>query len=278
MRPIIPIAVFGAMCLIGVSQDIETTRKTNITVNETILVPGKELPPGKYVMKLLDVTANRHVVQIFNEDQTQLQATILAFPNERLQPTSDTVLTYWETPAGSPPALRAWFYPGDTLGQEFAYPKEMAERIARANNNAAVPNYQGELKTSEVSSIEVQNAPAAPTTTAAAARVEETPLNTATTQSDSDRSPRVSTEAKQPETTTAETTIAQDRRDRTQTEGTADRSADETLLAQNNPPATNPSATKGGAELPRTASNGPAAMLIALVCIACASLLRFARA
>jgi hypothetical protein len=56
--------------------------------------------------------------------------TILAIPNYRLQPTGKTVFQYWEVPAGEPRALRAWFYPGDNFGQEFAYPKQKAEHIA----------------------------------------------------------------------------------------------------------------------------------------------------
>ncbi len=88
----------------------------------------------------MNSTSNRHIVQIFNERQDQLQATIFAFSNERPRPADDTVLTYWETPVG--PALRAWFFPGDTIGQEFAYPKATAERIALANNNAKVPTHR----------------------------------------------------------------------------------------------------------------------------------------
>ncbi|MEP6963228.1 MAG: hypothetical protein ABI995_14195, partial [Acidobacteriota bacterium] len=140
------LGIAAAACLIGivapsVMKADEFDKKTTITVNQSILVPGKTLPPGKYVMKLANVTANRHVVQIFNEDQSQLQATILAFNNYRLNPTDKTVLTYWETPAGSPPALRAWFWPGDNYGQEFAYPKAQAEILSRANRNANVPQY-----------------------------------------------------------------------------------------------------------------------------------------
>ncbi len=37
---------------------------------------------------------------------------------------------YWEVAAGQPQALRAWFYPGDNFGQEFAYPKQEAVQIA----------------------------------------------------------------------------------------------------------------------------------------------------
>ena len=117
-------------------------KKTNLEVKETILIPGKELPPGKYVMKLMDSISNRNIVQVFNEDETQLQATILAIPNYRLERTGDTELRYWESASGTPPALRAWFYPGDNYGQEFAYPKEVAEQIA-ARNNAKVAWYEG---------------------------------------------------------------------------------------------------------------------------------------
>lgn len=56
--------------------------------------------------------------------------TILAIPNYRLKPTGKTVFQFWEVPAGQPRALRAWFYPGDNFGQEFAYPKQTAAQIA----------------------------------------------------------------------------------------------------------------------------------------------------
>ena len=38
-------------------------------------------------MKLADSQSNRHIVQIFNEREDQLQTTVLAIPNYRLQPT-----------------------------------------------------------------------------------------------------------------------------------------------------------------------------------------------
>jgi hypothetical protein len=69
-------------------------------------------------------------VQIFNKDENHLFTTILAIPNYRIQPTGKTVFTFWETPPGQPKALRAWFYPGDNFGQEFAYPKSAAVQIA----------------------------------------------------------------------------------------------------------------------------------------------------
>src|SRR5580700_1782339 len=112
----------------------EWNKKTVMTVSEPIQVPNKVLPAGTYVIKLLSSPSDRHIVQIFNADETQLQTTILAIPNYRIQPTGKTVFSFWETPPGQPKALRAWFYPGDNFGQEFAYPKSAAVQIAAVSH------------------------------------------------------------------------------------------------------------------------------------------------
>ena len=112
-------------------------KKTTLIVSEPLEVPDCCTPnhtvilqPGEYVMLLVDSLSDRHIVRIFDKDQTHVITTILAIPNYRLQPTGKTVFQYWEVPAGQPRALRAWFYPGDNFGQEFVYPKQTAAQIA----------------------------------------------------------------------------------------------------------------------------------------------------
>jgi hypothetical protein len=92
------------------------------------------LPAGTYVFKILDSLSDRHIVQIFNQDETMIYATILAIPNYRLKATDKTVMTFSERPAGEPEALRAWFYPGRNWGEEFVYPKARAMTLAKAGN------------------------------------------------------------------------------------------------------------------------------------------------
>ncbi len=123
------VGVAGTMFAPKMSAD-EWNKKTIITINEPIQVPNKVLEPGKYVLRLLDSPSDRHIVQIFDENEQHLITTVLAIPNYRLQPTGDTRIGFWETPAGQPKAIRSWFYPGDNFGQEFAYPKTMATQIA----------------------------------------------------------------------------------------------------------------------------------------------------
>jgi hypothetical protein len=137
-RLTIAIASFGLLgvALSSSARADEWNKKTVMTVNEPIQVPNKVLPAGTYVIKLLDSPSDRHIVQIFNADETQLQTTILAIPNYRIQPTGKTVFSFWETPPGQPKALRAWFYPGDNFGQEFAYPKSAAAQIAAVSHES----------------------------------------------------------------------------------------------------------------------------------------------
>ena len=102
------------------------------------------LPAGTYVFKLVDSLSNRDIVQISNEDETHVFATILAIANYRLQPTDETVITFRERPAGQPEAIRAWFYPGANWGQEFVYPKARAVELAKVTQQP-IPYVPAEL-------------------------------------------------------------------------------------------------------------------------------------
>lgn len=117
-------------------------KKTTLKVNETIEVPGAVLTPGEYVVKLVDSQSNRHIVQFLNKEENKVLSTVIAIPNLRLRATGKTEFSWHETPAGQPPALKAWFYPGDNFGQEFAYPDSRATELAAATKQevAHVPD------------------------------------------------------------------------------------------------------------------------------------------
>lgn len=98
----------------------EWNKETVITVQGgAVQIQGKTLEPGKYVLKLVDSQSDRHILQVFNADETKLETTILANAAYRFEPTGRTDFTFYEMAAGQPPALRTWFYPGDNFGLEF---------------------------------------------------------------------------------------------------------------------------------------------------------------
>ena len=124
------VTLLGATVLPSARADT-WNKKTVVTFSQAVEVPGRILPAGTYTFQLLDSQSDRHIVQIFNADGSQIIATILAINNYRLQPTGDTVMKFSERPGDSPEALRAWFYPGDNFGQEFVYPKPRAIVLAQ---------------------------------------------------------------------------------------------------------------------------------------------------
>jgi hypothetical protein len=132
-------------------------KKTTVTFSAPVEIPGvgaQVLPAGTYVFRLLDSLSDRHIVQIFDKDESHLYATILAIPNYRLKATDKTVMTFAERAAGDPQAIRAWFYPGDNSGQEFVYSKKRAVELAKITKTPVIyipdevaPNIVAPVKT-----------------------------------------------------------------------------------------------------------------------------------
>jgi hypothetical protein len=146
-------------------------KKTKVTFSGPVQVPNVNLPAGTYIFKLVSSDSNRHVVQITNEREDRVFATILAIPDYRLSATSRTVMYFTERASGSPQAVKSWFYPGDNFGQRFVYPKVEATKMA-VEYKQPVP------------AVEYRPAPAAadpaPAAVAAAEVVTATPQKTET--------------------------------------------------------------------------------------------------
>jgi hypothetical protein len=106
----------------GVKAD-SWNKKTIVTFSDSVEIPGQVLPAGTYMFKLADSPSNRHIVQIWTGDESQILATIMAIPNHRPDPPDQTIIEFDERPGNSPMALHSWFYPGDNTGQEFVYPQ-----------------------------------------------------------------------------------------------------------------------------------------------------------
>jgi hypothetical protein len=119
----------------------EWNRKTVVTFSGPVEVPGvgaQILPAGTYVFKIVNSNSDRHIVQIFNQDETHVFTTILAIPNYRLKVTDKTVITFRERPAGQPEALKAWFYPGHEWGEQFVYERSKAIQLAAETNETVL--------------------------------------------------------------------------------------------------------------------------------------------
>src|SRR5689334_6659881 len=65
-------------------------KATRITVNQPFEIPGMVLPAGTYIIKIVDLAAERHVVRILSGDESKIYATLIGIPDFRLEPTDKT--------------------------------------------------------------------------------------------------------------------------------------------------------------------------------------------
>lgn len=99
----------------------EWNERTIVKFAAPVEVPGRVLLPGTYTFQLMNSSSNRNIVEIVDKDRTKLYAIVETTAAYRLNPTSKTVFTLAERPNGAPMAIRKWFYPGNSFGQEFLY-------------------------------------------------------------------------------------------------------------------------------------------------------------
>jgi len=119
----ISLMLLGGTLFVPKGRADESDRKTIVTVNQPIQVPGKVLPAGTYVFKLLD-SNNLTLVAIYDAGQMHLITTVQGIPDVRTETPDKAILQLEERASGQPEALKAWFYPGDNFGVGFVYPTQ----------------------------------------------------------------------------------------------------------------------------------------------------------
>jgi len=113
--------------------------RTEFTFNRPVEMPGVTLPAGTYVFRFVDATSGRSVMQVQAKDASNKNyGMFLTISAQRPKASDDAELRFLETPAGQPAAVKTWWYPGNTLGREFIYPKSQARRLAQATNQTVL--------------------------------------------------------------------------------------------------------------------------------------------
>jgi len=112
----------GTYFVPGVRAD-ESDKKTIVTVNEAIQVPGKVLPAGTYVFKVLDPN-DQTLVAIYDASEMHLITTVQGISDVRTEAPDQAILQLEERTGSQPEALKTWFYPGGNIGVEFVYPRQ----------------------------------------------------------------------------------------------------------------------------------------------------------
>ena len=129
--------------------------RTEFTFNRSVELPGVTLPPGTYIFRFVDATTGKKVMQVQAKDASnKTYGMFLTISAQRPKASDDAELRFLETPAGQPAAVKTWWYPGNTIGREFIYPKSQAMRLAKATNSTVLATKE-EVKTDQMQSADL---------------------------------------------------------------------------------------------------------------------------
>lgn len=121
--PAVAIAALVAVTTPARASGVSHDKLAYLTFNAPVQVPGVTLSAGSYRFHLANESTNRNVLQVLSNDGAIVYAMFHTITDSRTTVTEDPVVTFRETPAGVPPAIRSLFYGREHRGYEFVYPK-----------------------------------------------------------------------------------------------------------------------------------------------------------
>jgi hypothetical protein len=113
----------------------EWNKKSTLDTDDRVEFPGVVLEPGIYVIRLRETGDRRSFVELLNQDETQVLATLVAVPDHRVRPDDSSDFTFYDIKRSGPRPIQSWFYTGDLVGLEFVYTKVRAKEIAAASGD-----------------------------------------------------------------------------------------------------------------------------------------------
>ena len=121
------------------AQSEDWLRKSIVELHMRSEVPGAVLEPGRYVFRLMDVDDHRKVVEILDQQQSQILATFAAVPDHRMRPDSEAPVRYFDGGDEKAAVIRTWYWDTDLdgfpqnemIGYEFVYPAARARELVQ---------------------------------------------------------------------------------------------------------------------------------------------------
>jgi len=108
--------------------------QTYFTFSGPVTLPGVTLPAGKYLFRLADPSTSRKVINVLTADGKKSVAMLTSIPNRLNKAPKDPEVRFMETSGNTPPPIKTWWYPGNSTGYEFIYPRRQALELAKVVN------------------------------------------------------------------------------------------------------------------------------------------------
>ena len=127
VRSVCAVTLLALISVPAVAQPLD--KRVIFNFSGPVTLPGVTLPAGSYLFRV--PTPNRNVVQVLSADGTKIYGTFFAIGAHRNVRPERPEVRFMETRSAMPHAIRTWWYPADSTGFEFIYPKEQALLLAK---------------------------------------------------------------------------------------------------------------------------------------------------
>ena len=118
----------------GMAQAQTDDYRTYFTFSAPVTLPGVTLPAGRYLFRLADPSTSRKVINVLTADGKKSVAMLTSIPNRLNKAPNDPEVRFMETSNNTPPPIKTWWYPGNSTGYEFIYPRKQALELAKVVN------------------------------------------------------------------------------------------------------------------------------------------------
>jgi hypothetical protein len=112
-------------------------RLTYFTFSGPVQLPGVTLPAGTYEFRLVNPDTNNSVMRVSSNDGRTGKMFFVLRGRELDDAPDNPIVLLRETPAGSPPALHGWVYPGDVTPFVFIYSRRQAQAVGGVPHHGA---------------------------------------------------------------------------------------------------------------------------------------------
>jgi len=155
--------VLGTMCAMAMLAGLAPAnasaqtadKRTYFTFSGPVDMPGVALPAGRYVFRLANPDTSRNVIQVASADGKRVFGMFHAYPADRSTASNEAEVRFLEASAGTPPAIKTWWYPGERTGYEFIYPKQQARRIAQRTRQSVLTTRNDTTTTQETDTTDL---------------------------------------------------------------------------------------------------------------------------
>ena len=134
VRSVCAVALLALTTAPAVAQPLD--KRVTFSFSAPVTLPGVTLPTGTYLFRV--PTPDRTVVQVLSADGSKIYGTFFSIAAYRNVVPEKPEVRFMETRSSMPHAIRTWWYPGDSTGFEFIYPKQQARLLAKGSSDAVL--------------------------------------------------------------------------------------------------------------------------------------------